>query len=52
MRELTKDNLPKVVLNHKGKLKDSIYMQPLLVKDKDGNVVHGGGKESVRNIGA
>ena len=29
MREITKDSLPKVVLNHKKQIKKSIYMQPL-----------------------
>ena len=32
-------------------MKNSIYMQPLQLKDKDGNVIYGG-KESTRNIAA
>ena len=43
--------MPKVVLNHKKQMKKSIYMQPLQLKDKDGNVIYGG-KESARNITA
>ena len=29
IREITKDSLPRVVLNHKKHIKKSIYMQPL-----------------------